>query len=695
MAADLEWIKTHCARMDHGGCGLLVGVRDNQVQSVKGDPEGFLNRGYACPKGLAAHKRLTDPGRLLNPLKRTGDRGGGRWREVSWEEALTDVVENLNAVKSQHGARSVAFCQGMPKGLEHFALIRLATLFGSPNVVAVQDVCHAPREISGMHTCGFYPVVDWHHPTALIVVWGGNPLATNEEGQICALLRAQLAQGADLMVVDPRRTELAEKAKAWLQLKPGTDAALALAMLNVVIAENLYDAAFVDRWTHGFDRLADRVAAYTPEKVSETTWVPPDKIRSCARLYAGASPAAIAWGNAIEQHATTFDTTRALICLMAICGNLDVPGGNIKANEPPQQRLGQFVRAETLPSKPKEMIHSRQGCIPRLMTVPPIFFRRAVLEAVPYPVRAAYVQCANPVMAYADSRLTVRALEKLDYLAVADIFMTPTAAMADLVLPAATHLEFDDIGHYGLGHGILLARPAAVSPPGQCRPDIDIVNELGRRLTSPADWFEDYHEMLDGLLAPAGIDYQGFVRRGHLRGESRFRKYEPSGFKTPTGKVELYLSKAETLGLPPLPEFEDSPGPGQNEFPLVLTSCKDRFYLHSSYRWVEALRRRRPRPLATVHPQTAGDFGIADGDDIIIETCSGRIIQTASLSDAVAPGVVFAAYGWWFPEMPETDQRRWQVANFNCLTTVEGAGKQFGTPNLKGINCRIRKASPG
>jgi anaerobic selenocysteine-containing dehydrogenase len=198
--------------------------------------------------------------------------------------------------------------------------------------------------------------------------------------------------------------------------------------------------------------------------------------------------------------------------------------------------------------------------------------------------------------------------------------------------------------------------------------------------------------MLDGLLAPAGMNYQEFIQRGYLCGKARFRKYEDSGFKTPTGKVELYLSKAETLGLPPLPGFNEPPEPEQNEFPLVLTSCKDRFYLHSSYRWVGELRRRRPRPLATVHPQTAADFGIADGEEMIIETPSGRIIQTASLSDAVMPGVVFAAYGWWFPEMPETDPRRWQAANFNCLTTVEGAGKQFGTPNLKGISCRIRKA---
>jgi anaerobic selenocysteine-containing dehydrogenase len=377
---------------------------------------------------------------------------------------------------------------------------------------------------------------------------------------------------------------------------------------------------------------------------------------------------------------------------MAICGNLDIPGGNIQANEPLQQRLGKFVRAEALPSKPGEMIHSRQGCIPRLMTVPPVYFRKAVLEEDPYPVRAAYVQCANPLLAYADSNLTARAFRKLDFLVVSDIFMTPTAAMADIVLPAATHLEFDDIGHYGLGHGILLARPRAVSPPGQCRPDIEIINALGKRLTSEADWFEDYHEMLDGLLAPAGLNFSSFAKRGYLRGEDKFRKYEADGFKTPTGKVELCLSRADKLGLPALPEFKHPAGPGDKDYPLVLTSCKDPFYLHSSYRWVDSLRRRRPHPQALVHPQTAADYNIKDEEEMIIETRSGQITQKAHLSDTVPPGVVYAAYGWWFPEMPESDSRRWQQANFNCLTTVEGVGKQFGTPNLKGIGCRIRKA---
>ena len=195
MNNSIRWFKTHCARMDHGGCAIQVGVKDNKIVKIKGDPEGFLNQGYICPKALASPKRLNHPARLKQPLKRKGSRGEGKWHSISWEEAIGFISENLQAVKERIGARGVAFCQGMPKGLEHFVLIRLANTFGSPNVVVIQDVCHAPREISGIHTCGFYPVVDFHHQSRLVLLWGSNPPSTNEEGQICSLMLKQLNRG--------------------------------------------------------------------------------------------------------------------------------------------------------------------------------------------------------------------------------------------------------------------------------------------------------------------------------------------------------------------------------------------------------------------------------------------------------------------------------------------------------------------
>ena len=605
MPNDVRWVKTHCARMDHGGCSILVGVKDNRIVKIKGDPDGFLNKGYICPKGLASPERLTHPDRVKHPLRRLGNRGEGKWEKITWTEAIQTISKNLSEIKEQYGARAVAFCQGMPKGLEHLVLIRLANVFGSPNVVALQDVCHAPREVTGIHTCGFYPVADFHHPSKLVMLWGSNITSTNEEGEICSLLLDQVKDGTELIVVDPRKTDLARKAKYWLQLRPGTDNALALAFLNVVIGEGLYDRQFVENWTYGFDAFSSDVGQYSVERMSETTWVSPELIREAARCYATSSPAAIQWGNPIEHHIHTFDTARALISLMAICGNLDVPGGNVQAKEPNILGLGKFARTDLLPSKRKEMIHAFHGTIPRMMTVPPGFFRQAVLDEFPYPVKGAYMQGVNPLLGYADSRRTYEALMKLEFLAVSEIFMTPTASLADIVLPAATHFEFNDIGHYGIGHGYILARPKIVDPPEECWPDIKILNELGKSLTPMEYWHENYEDFLEDILSPSSLSYSQFVERGYLKGEDRFKKYQDSGFRTPTGKVELFLSQAEKFRVSPFPQFKGLLEEADPEYPLVLTSSKSPYYLHSSYRWVEKLRKLSPEPETEIHPETA------------------------------------------------------------------------------------------
>jgi anaerobic selenocysteine-containing dehydrogenase len=691
MNDNTRWLRTHCARMDHGGCALLVGVKNNKIIGIKGDPNGFLNKGYTCIKGIASPERLTHPNRLKHPLKRVGKRGEGKWERISWHEALTEIAENFIRIREKYGARGVAFGAGTPKGLEHFVLIRLANIFGSPNVVAPQDVCHAPREISGVHTCGFYPVADMHDPSKLIVLWASNITSTNEEGEICSMLLEQIRNGADLIVIDPRKIDLVKKSKTWLQLRPGTDHALALGFLHVIIEESLYDKSFVQDWTSGFDDLAQHVKTYTPERVSDITWIPSDRIRETARLYAQSKPAVIQWGNPIEHNIHAFDIARALICLMAICGNLDVPGGNVHAKDPEIMSLGRFVRADLIPKKRTEMIGSHHGVIPRLMTVPGAFFRKAVLEETPYPVKALYSMCANPLLSYADSRQTYDAFMSLDFIAVADLFMTPTAAIADIVLPVASQFEIDDIGHYGLGHGFILARPKVVDPAEECWPDMKILNELGKLISPQEYWYDDYHRFLEDVLEPAGLTYSEFVEKGHLRGPKRFRLYEKKGFRTPTGKVELRLSQAEKFNVPPLPQFQGLPEEDDPDYPLVLTGSKSQYYLHSSYRWIRRLREKRPNPKVEIHPETALQYGIKEGDEVIIETKFGSISQIAHVTDIVHKRVISASHGWWFPEAREEELFEWEKSNYNMLTSTTKLGKEFGTPNLKGLGCRIRR----
>jgi anaerobic selenocysteine-containing dehydrogenase len=627
---------------------------------------------------------------LKYPLRRVGARGQGKWQRLSWPQALEEIKDRLTTIRSQDGARSVAFCQGMPKGLEHFVLIRLAHTFGSPNVVVVQDVCHGPREITGKHTCGFYPVPDYQNPGDLVLLWGSNPLSTNEEGQICKLLIDKLARGTELIVIDPRRTELAERAQIWLQIKPGTDHALALAMLHVIIDEGLYDQDFVQNWTYGFNELKEHIKKYSPEHMAEETWIPAKDIRLAARRYAKAQTAALGWGNPLEHRHHTFETLRSCVCLMAITGNLDRPGGNIQANEPALKRLGEFVRADLVPTKKQEMLHAHHETLSGMMTVPPTYFRRAVLENTPYPIKAAYIQCTNPLLTYADSQMTYETLMRLDFLAVSDIFLSPTACYADIVLPAATHFEFNDLGHYGLGHGCLVSRPKLVDPPEECWPDIKILNELGKILSHPKYWYDTPDALLDEVLAPSNLTYQEFVDKGILQGRPEFEKYTHKGFKTPTGKVELCLSRASQLGVSSLPSYHPSTPLDHISYPFILTSAKDPLFLHSSYRWVEQLRQKVPLPYVQIHPDTAHLYNITNDAEVLIETPHGHMLQYAQLTDRVHPQVLCAAYGWWFPEQGEHKAYAWTQSNYNMLTSTTSLGKEFGTPNLKGIACRIR-----
>jgi anaerobic selenocysteine-containing dehydrogenase len=301
--------------------------------------------------------------------------------------------------------------------------------------------------------------------------------------------------------------------------------------------------------------------------------------------------------------------------------------------------------------------------------------------------------CTNPLVAWADSRLTHESFRRLDFVAVADLFMTPTAAMADIVFPVTHQYEMNDIGHYGIGHGLVLARPKIVDPPDECWPDIKIMNELGKRVSDPQYWHDDFETFLEDVVRPSGITYGEFVEKGYLKGPDRFRLYEEKGFRTPTGKVELKLSTAEKFGLKPLPEFAGLPEAEDPDYPLILISAKSRYYLLSSYRWVERLRQKRPHPLIEIHPETAAVHGIEDGDRVTVATRYGHIEQLARVTEKIHPRVVSADLGWWFPEGDAASQFEWRTSNFNMLTSVGKIGKEFGTPNIKNLPCRIEKAA--
>lgn len=694
-------VKTCCARMDHGGCGMIVHVENGRITKIEGNPDSPLSRGTLCAKGLAQLERLNHPDRLKDPLKRVGPRGGGQWEPISWDEALETIAGRIRQVIDRDGAEALAFAQGTPKGLEFYLMLRLANLLNAPNISTPGHVCHMPRETASTLTCGFFPIPDYLHPPACVVVWGSNLFQTNEEGIIGYQLKQALDRGAKLVVIDPRKTGLASRADLWLQPRPGTDLALALGMLRVMLDEGFYNKSFVEGWTKGFPELKEHLRHYDLDSVSKITWIKKEGIVQAARLFSETKPACIQWGNALEHNLNSFQCARALLMLMAITGNLDIPGGNVNRASPPVLRIGSLVQIRAFPDK-KEKIMSRQFRLAtRMGFVPSQLILKAVLTGNPYPIRLMYIQGGNPLLSNANAGETFEALKKLDFLAVSEIFMTPTAQLADIVLPAATHFEFDDIGHLGLPHGFILARPKIVDPLGECWPDAKILNELGKRLGHAQYFWNDLRECLNEILGPARMTYEDFKQVGMLKGKWEYKSYEKQGFNTPSGKFEIYSEQLKEWGYDPLPNYKELPESPLStpelfkEYPLIFTSAKDPHYFHSSGRNLPSLRRLSPEPIVLIHPETASRFLVDEGDWVSVETKRGRIRQKAKFAEEIDPRVIILSYGWWFPDRRDLALCGWKESNLNILTDSNPPYEPaIGSTPLKGVLCRISKATP-
>lgn len=692
-------VKTYCARMDHGGCGILAHVENGKVVKIEGDPDSPLSRGTLCAKGLAQIERLHHPDRLLYPMKRMGTRGEGKWERISWDEALKTIAGEIKGIIDRDGQRAISFAQGTPKGLETYLMIRLANFLNAPNICTPGNVCHMPRETASNMTCGFFPIPDYDHPPACVVMWGSNLFQTNEEGILGAQLRRALDRGSKLIVIDPRKSSTASRADLYLRPRPGTDLALALGMLKVMIDEGLTNRSFVENWTTGFPELAEHLQTYPLEKVSEITWIPGDQIVDATRLFCRTKPACVQWGNALEHNLNSFQCARALLMLMAMSGNLEAPGGNVNRPAPSLMRPGELVQSKKFPDKKEKIISPEFRVATMMGFVPSQVITKAILTEKPYPIRMMYIQGGNPLLSYANANKTLHALKKLEFLAVSEIFLTPTAQLADIVLPAATNFEFDDIGHYGLPHGFILARPKIVAPQGECWSDAKILNELGKVLGYAESFWKDMDECLDQILKPSGMTYDDFKAIGILKGKWEYRTYEKKGFRTPSGKFEIYSQQLKEWGYPPLPVYEELPeSPYRTpeltqEYPLIFTSAKDPFYFHSAYRNIPSLRKHSPDPIIAIHPETASRFGINEEDWVSIETKRGTIRQKAKLDWEIDPRVVITSLGWWFPERKDLELSGWKESNLNILTSDDPPNDPaIGSTALRAVPCRIYKS---
>ncbi len=670
-------------------CGLDVYVRDGRVVAVKGSPGSPGSRGHLCIKGRALPELVHSPDRLLYPMRRLGPRGSGRWERVSWGDALEIMATAFQQARERYGAESVVFFAGYTKEVRPF-LHRLAHAFGSPNYVTQSSVCGSAPVEAALLTLGDEFGGPEISRSRCLLNWSTNPAASSFFHDTA--IRDAQERGMKLIVVDPRRSHQAGGADIHLQLRPGTDGALALGMLNTIISEGLYDREFVERWTIGFDELREMARLYTPDVVERITRVPGDLMVAAARLFATTRPAGIRTSACSTVHHTNgVQNHRAIILLSAVTGNLDVPGGNVSVAK------GWNGVRSGIPCRDITLHNERIGELPPRVGQErfPVFCRLIkegqgtvladqIPTGKPYPIKAILGIGMN-VMMWPNTPRMVAALQALDFLAVNDFFPTPTTALADLVLPAATSLEREGLVQYPSGH--VLWREAAVPPVGESWPDVKLVFELAIKMgMGDLFWNGDLHRAFDHILEPAGLTVARLREAGGPIAMPRsvsYRKYESGGFKTPSGKLEIASSVLREHGFDPLPTYHEpvespisSPELAQR-FPLVLTTGpRKSVYLHSELRNIPSLRAIAPRPEVDMNPADAAARGIEQGAKVQLSTVRGSVEMYANLTDVVQPGVVNAPHGW-------------AEADLNRITDDGAPDPISGFPPFKSMLCEV------
>ncbi|MEM3551499.1 MAG: molybdopterin-dependent oxidoreductase [Candidatus Bathyarchaeia archaeon] len=712
----------------HIRCGLLVHFEGDKAVRVVGDPKHPVNRGAICSRGKLILEHLYHPDRVNFPKKKVGS--NGRWERISWDKALDEIASKILEIKEKFGAESIAFCGGTYRTYS-WASKRFFNLLGSPNLTGPGFICHCPSVAIESATYGCMAHSDLRN-AACIVLWGHGPSESVPIPEWIEIREAK-NRGAKLIVVDPRLTKEAELADLWIQIRPGTDAALMMGWIKIIIEEGLYDEDFVEKWTFGFENLKRQVANYSLEKVSEITWVSKDKILDGARMYATVKPAALTWGLGCDKQGVNLThTARARSILRAITGNLDVKGGDLIGLS---HQLGRVVSDfemelnEMLPSEKRrkqlgsdsyrlfsypgwELISKAVGKAPQTYLKPPSAqmtaqahpraLWRAITEGKPYPVKAMIILGGNPLLSLANTRLVYNALKRLELLVVMDYYMTPTAELADYVLPAASTLERSDISIRGPR---VFACPKALEPLHERRSDYEFWRGLGLRLGQEEYWpWETPEEVCDYRLKPLNITFKELVERYEVFAPPEYRKYEKYGFGTPSGKVEIYSTILEKLGYDPLPSYIEPPETPisapkiAEEYPLILNTG-GRFLpmYQSELRQIRTAREAFPEPIVEINPETAKKLNISDGDKVWIETLRGKIKQKAKVTEKVHPSMIHVQHGWWFPERPGEDPELhglWDSnANILCPDDPEYCSREIGGWPLTALQCKIYKAA--
>ncbi len=673
-----------------GDCGVLVHVKDGHLVKAVEDPD-WPDKVWPATRGCArlraAKEWFYHPDRVNFPLKRAGEKGEGKWQRIPWEQALDEIAEKLLKIRGQYGAEGIARSMGTTYKGEVELFARFLAQMGCPmNQCGGANICFFPRATVANSIVGMFPHFSVKAVTKCILLLGSEPLMSRP-GPSQRMIEA-LRRGAKLIVIDPRRTLSASKADVWLQLRPSTDGALLMGMINVLIKEGLYDKPFVEKWCYGFDELAKRAGEFPLDRVAAITDVAEEKIVEAARLFVGNHPGSIVEGMGIEELTSNAEVLHARWILAALAGNIDIEGGEELTGQHPKIITMLEVQPQVRPSQ--DQLNKQLGSdrfkllswrgqqlvgqtLRKVWPRPPLQFfishgpalARTIISSQPYPIRALMSFGSNPMVTNPNVKLIYKALKSLDLYVVSDMWMTPSAELADYVLPCASWMErpilWDFNGYDRYMKAGETALPSSIPGEYDHRGDFEVWRELSVRMGFAENWpWKTLEEYYDVRLKPTGYTHSQYVNQVRCEVKTPgYKKYEKVGFATATGKVELYSKIFEKLGYDPLPQYRESAEtPASDpemakEYPFnLITGGRVREYFHSDFKQIDSVRKRHPYPLLQIHPETARKLGIDEGDWVWIETLRGKVRNKATLFDGIRPDTVHAEHGWWLPELP-------------------------------------------
>ena len=733
---DDYWVRT-CAWSAPGchpvGCGLKLHIVNNKLVGVEGDEEHPHNKGRLCVRCLTLPEYLNHPQRITTPLKRAGERGEKQWTEISWDEALDTVADKAKELQAKYGMDTVVVIQGTGRQAAIFSPpLAFGVFRTSTTLMGISGYsCYGPRCAIAEFVFGTgYPELDYapyfpdsyDHPgyevPKFIISWGKMPLTSNGDGLFGHALIDLMKRGTKIVTIDPRITWLGAHAETAIRLRPGTDAALGLAFLNVIIDEGLYDHDFVENWTYGFDELAERCREYPPEKVAEICGIPVKQIYHVAREFATNKPSSLLWGLTFDQTTCGGQASHCALAMLAICGYVDVPGGVTVGQ--PSTFLGKWrvdTRSNLAPGQFENRIGAKEypAAAASQWVCNPDLTLECLENDEPKQLRMAFIQSTNIISATNNvqpQRWYAALKERMEFVVVRDLFMTPTAvALADIFLPVAAFPELDGVvlPHYGRNPFFVGAINKAIENPG-VRSDLEICLELGKRLNPEAWPYKDAADFYDKQIrASYDFGFDDLRKMGVYQGGYTYQKHAKGllrgdgvpGFNTPSTKVELSSLLYPVWGEDALPYYHEpyfspiSTPELAAEYPLILTTGGRKYTsFHSEHRHIDSLREIDKWAKITINPSDAKANGIQNGDWVTVENWLGKCQLKAWVSPVMKPGVVHCEHGWWYPEQEGAEPNLFGVwkSNINMLLPHFCVGKLGFGSIYKEMLCKIYKA---